>query len=227
MAASRRRRSRAIIGEPRRAYKTAVFVATPIVLRERTGWRGSVETDTLARVLSSGAPVASMTRHLLLACTTALAACATAAPPTPAHEAPRNAARPAPDRAPAHAGPTPTPARLAETLSPRASCEEARAAYVERWTAEAGFGAPDLGRGQLGATLAHGRFLGRCGVPRSYEVAICAAVQDGEAVGVTVRTQPRAPLVEICLDRQVRRLAFPSHPRLDVVRTVFRADAAR
>lgn len=69
--------------------------------------------------------------------------------------------------------------------------------------------------------LNNGSYLGACGVPAHARVDVCAAVQNGRAVGVTVRLTPRAPGVERCVAGRVRRLSFPSHPRLDVARTRF------
>jgi eukaryotic-like serine/threonine-protein kinase len=52
-------------------------------------------------------------------------------------------------------------------------------------------------------------------------VSICAAVQNGRAVGITVVTSPRNPGIESCVAGGVRNLRFPSHPKLDVTRTKF------
>jgi len=58
-------------------------------------------------------------------------------------------------------------------------------------------------------------------VPDSMKLNICAAVQNGRAVGVTVVTTPRNGRIASCVAAGVRRLSFPSHPKLDVTRTVF------
>jgi hypothetical protein len=50
---------------------------------------------------------------------------------------------------------------------------------------------------------------------------ICAAVQNGRAVGVSITARPRNPGVERCVAAAVRGLSFPSHPKLDVTRTTF------
>jgi hypothetical protein len=100
------------------------------------------------------------------------------------------------------------------------SCEAAQAAYVE----EIKMGqkvAPDITRAQYGAVLNSGSYLNGCGVPSSMGVSVCAAVQNGRAVGVTVTTKPRNPGVAACISRKVRGLSFPSHPKLDVTRTSF------
>ncbi|MEQ9321626.1 MAG: hypothetical protein RIF41_20840 [Polyangiaceae bacterium] len=107
-------------------------------------------------------------------------------------------------------------------LSEHASCKQARSAYVETWEIERGEGAADLTRGQFGMVLGRNTYFDHCGVPARYEVSICAAVQNGQVLGATVATKPRAPRLERCIDRGVRDLVFPAHPRMDVTETVFR-----
>jgi hypothetical protein len=52
-------------------------------------------------------------------------------------------------------------------------------------------------------------------------INICAAVQNGRAVGVTVTTRPPDRRVQSCIAAGVRGLSFPAHPKLDVTRTSF------
>lgn len=101
------------------------------------------------------------------------------------------------------------------------SCEGAQAKYVEDYSKDA---PPDLTAGSYGAVLNRGSYLNACGVPPSTEVNICAAVQNGRAVGVTVTTKPSNPGINSCVAGAVRGLSFPSHPRLDVSRTTFAAN---
>jgi hypothetical protein len=82
---------------------------------------------------------------------------------------------------------------------------------------------PDLTAGQFGAVLNRGTYLNSCGVPPSMSVSICAAVQNGRAVGVTVRTDPPNGGIAGCIRGQVSSMSFPSNPRLDVSNTVFQA----
>jgi eukaryotic-like serine/threonine-protein kinase len=100
------------------------------------------------------------------------------------------------------------------------SCEAAQNAYVEEMKIGQR-GQADLTAGQYGAILNSGQYLGACGVPSSMGVNICAAVQNGHAVGVTVTTTPRNPGIAGCIAGAVRRINFPSHPKLDVTRTNF------
>lgn len=98
------------------------------------------------------------------------------------------------------------------------SCEAAIASYVE----DANRKAPkDLGAADFGRVLNNGDYLDRCGVPTTTAVDICVAVQNGHAVGVTVNTSPANSKLDRCLSRVIRGVSFPSHPRMDVVRTRF------
>ena len=104
------------------------------------------------------------------------------------------------------------------------SCEAAQAKYVEQYNLEHGGKVPpDLTVGHYAKVLNRGSYLIGCGVPDSMSVNICAAVQNGRAVGVSVSTSPRNPGVASCIASRVRGLSFPSHPRLDVARTTFAA----
>ncbi|HVY44347.1 MAG TPA: hypothetical protein VHB21_00650 [Minicystis sp.] len=103
------------------------------------------------------------------------------------------------------------------------SCEAAQARYVEEYKM-GNNGPPDLTAGAYGAVLNRGSYLNACGVPPSMTVNVCAAVQNGRAVGVTVSTSPHNGGIASCVAAQVRALSFPSHPRLDVARTTFAAN---
>ena len=99
-------------------------------------------------------------------------------------------------------------------------CQAARARYTEEL--KMGDNGPaDITAGQYGAVLNKGSYLNSCGVPPSTAVTVCAAVQNGRAVGVTVTTDPPNPGVSSCVAAQVRGLPFPSNPRLDVTTTTF------
>lgn len=106
-------------------------------------------------------------------------------------------------------------------LSGGMSCEAAQAAYVEEMNIGGPRGQADLTANQYGSILNSGSYFSHCGVPDSVGINICAAVQNGRAVGVTVVTKPRNPRMESCIAAGVRGLKFPSHPKLDVTRTTF------
>ncbi len=101
------------------------------------------------------------------------------------------------------------------------SCEAAQAAYVEEMNVGGPRGQADLTAGQYGSILNRGSYFGHCGVPESMHLNICAAVQNGRAVGVSVSASPRDRRVESCVAASVRGISFPSHPKLDVTRTQF------
>ena len=77
---------------------------------------------------------------------------------------------------------------LAKAVAAGQSCEGAIASYKgdEVNLAEGRKGPADLTAGAYGSILNTGTYLNACGVPSSMGVSICAAVQSGRAVGVTV-----------------------------------------
>lgn len=102
------------------------------------------------------------------------------------------------------------------------SCEAAMDSYNEDKSMD-GEGQADITAGQYGRVLNSGAYFSHCGVPMSMSVSICAAVQNGRAVGVTVSTQPSDAKRASCVASAVRGINFPSHPKLDVTRTRFDA----
>jgi hypothetical protein len=102
------------------------------------------------------------------------------------------------------------------------SCEAAIAKYTEDYSQQGV--PPDLSAGAYAGVLNKGSYLNSCGVPSNMAVSICAAVQNGRAVGVTVVTTPSNPGISSCVRAQVMGLGFPSHPRMDVARTTFAAN---
>lgn len=100
------------------------------------------------------------------------------------------------------------------------SCEAAQAAYVEE-IKMGGSGQADITGAQYGAVLNSGSYLNGCGLASNAGVDVCVAVQNGRAVGVTVRVSPSNPGVSSCIAGHIRGMSFPSHPKLDVTRTHF------
>jgi hypothetical protein len=101
------------------------------------------------------------------------------------------------------------------------SCEQARAKYVEEISVGGPRGQADLTAGQFGAILNNGGYISSCGTPGSMHVNVCAAVQNGRAVGVTVTTEPSNSGIAGCIAGAIRRMNFPSNPKLDVATTRF------
>jgi eukaryotic-like serine/threonine-protein kinase len=100
------------------------------------------------------------------------------------------------------------------------TCAEARAQYVEEIDMQGG-GGPDLTASDLGSVLNNGAYMLPCEVPETSQVQICAAVKSGIAIGVTVALTPSNPELERCVAQQVRGLAFPAHPKMDVAMVRF------
>jgi hypothetical protein len=101
------------------------------------------------------------------------------------------------------------------------SCESAAAAASETIDLSAARGAPDLTRNAFAAVLENGAYLAHCAIPERAALEICAAVQGGRVVGVSVVTEPRNPAISACVRRAVAALHFPQSSRLDVTRTRF------
>jgi hypothetical protein len=101
------------------------------------------------------------------------------------------------------------------------SCEQARARYIEEINIGGPKGQADLTANQLGAVLNNGSYIVACGTPASMHVSVCAAIQNGRAVGVTVTTEPRNPGIASCIAGRVRGMSFPSNPKLDITTTRF------
>jgi hypothetical protein len=100
------------------------------------------------------------------------------------------------------------------------TCEQAQAQNVEEMNLQGG-GQRDLTAAEFGEVLNNGTYLVACDVPPTSHVQICAAVQNGVAVGVTVSLDPPNPEIEICVSKQVRALVFASHPKMDITRVRF------
>jgi hypothetical protein len=117
-------------------------------------------------------------------------------------------------------GPTPPPSSN-KGSSDGTTCEQARESYVEEVNVGARGGQSDLTEGDFAVILNRGTYLEPCALPSGNKLRICAAVQNGQAVGVTVAAEPPLPEVEICVAKEVRKLAFPSHVKMDVVSVQF------
>lgn len=129
---------------------------------------------------------------------------------------------PAPDDAPPV-----TAHRVPRATSNLPSCESAAAASNNEWDLTAARGAPDLTRDAYAALLENGTYFSHCAVPAGTALDICAAVQKGRALGITVAAHPANPHVSACVKAAVESVSFPSHPRLDVTRTHFDAVSGR
>lgn len=101
------------------------------------------------------------------------------------------------------------------------SCESAAAAAEQTVDFRSARRAPDLTRDAFAAVLENGAYLSHCAIPERMALEVCAAVQDGRVVGVSVTTTPRDPAIGACVRRAVAALRFPRSSQLDVTRTRF------
>jgi hypothetical protein len=74
---------------------------------------------------------------------------------------------------------------------------------------------PDLTDSQLKRPLDNASFIDGCGLPASAHATVKVAIKNGHAIGVTVTTNPPSPGAASCIDAHVRRLEWPSNPKLD------------
>jgi eukaryotic-like serine/threonine-protein kinase len=132
-----------------------------------------------------------------------------------------NAPRPVVASEPRHAAPNLSgAAATAGGSSDGTTCEQARDLYTEEINLQGGT-APDLKAEDFAAVLNNGSYMNPCDVPSTSKVRICAAVQNGRAVGVTVLLDPPSTDIEICVAGQVRKLPFPPNAKMDVVNVSF------
>jgi hypothetical protein len=103
------------------------------------------------------------------------------------------------------------------------SCEAAIARNREELTIGAARGPADITRDAYASILENGRYLSSCSLPARTVFEICAAVQNGRAVGITVASNPANAKLNACVRRAVSRLKLPNTSRLDVTRTRFDA----
>jgi|SRR6185369_2809827 len=98
------------------------------------------------------------------------------------------------------------------------SCEQAVLDYIHHFS-----GAPpsDVSAGSSAAILNRGSYFTHCAVPNSIGIDICAAILEGRAIGVTVRTSPVSPANAECVADSILHLTFPSSSHMDLTRTKF------
>jgi hypothetical protein len=105
------------------------------------------------------------------------------------------------------------------TLPDGTSCEQARSRYIEELDEHGQNDQSDLTVNQVGPVLTNGSYVTACGAPLSMHVNVCAAVQNGRARGVTVTTEPPDGAISNCIADAVRKMVFPSSPKMDIATT--------
>lgn len=103
------------------------------------------------------------------------------------------------------------------------SCEQAREEYVANHNPEAFNDAPGPGvtASLYGRVLSQGRYLNACNVKANWGVTVCAAIQNGAAAGVSVRTTPASIETADCIAKEIREIVFPPSPTMDIIETTF------
>ena len=139
--------------------------------------------------------------------------CGGSSPAAP-KRAPEPTVVPSPERRPMQ------PIAAGKGSSDGKTCEQARDAYTDEVSMSAR-GQNDLSADDFAAVLNSGTYLEPCALPSNSKLRICAAVQNGQAVGVTVAAEPTAPDIEVCIAKEVRKLTFPAHAKMDVVNVQF------
>jgi hypothetical protein len=78
-------------------------------------------------------------------------------------------------------------------------------------------GRTDLNKTELGRPISSSNAAVTCGLPDSAHADICVLVRGGKPLGVTVNVTPANNRVAACIDRRMRRLAFPTSDKPDTV----------
>jgi hypothetical protein len=109
---------------------------------------------------------------------------------------------------------------VAVGVSTGKSCE--RAQDENPMTMKMGSSAPngtgrDLTKDELGRPISSSNAAAACGLSDASHAKICVLVRRGKPLGVTVNVTPTSNRVAACIDRRMRRLAFPVSDKPDTV----------
>jgi len=102
-------------------------------------------------------------------------------------------------------------------LSTGKSCEKAQDENPQQVSMGKTNNRPDLTNAQLGAPINNANAAAACGLPDASHAKICVLVRNGKPLGVTVNVDPRNNKLAACIDRRMRRLAFPVDDRPNTV----------
>lgn len=102
-------------------------------------------------------------------------------------------------------------------LSTGKSCEKAQDENPQQVSMGKSDSRPDLTNAQLGAPINNANAAAACGLPDAAHAAICVLVRNGKPLGVTVNVDPKNNKIAACIDRRMRRLAFPVDNRPNTV----------
>jgi hypothetical protein len=102
-------------------------------------------------------------------------------------------------------------------LSTGKSCEKAQDENPQQVSMGKSDNRPDLTNDQLGAPINNANAASACGLPDSTHAQICVLVRGGKPLGVTVNVDPKNNKIAACIDRRMRRLAWPADDRPNTV----------
>jgi hypothetical protein len=102
-------------------------------------------------------------------------------------------------------------------LSTGKSCEKAQDENPQQVSMGKTNNRPDLTNAQLGAPINNANAASACGLPDATHAKICVLVRNGKPLGVTVNVDPKNNKIAACIDRRMRRLAFPVDDRPNTV----------
>jgi hypothetical protein len=106
---------------------------------------------------------------------------------------------------------------VAVGVSTGKSCERAQDENPMTMKMGASAGGRDLTKDELGRPISSSNAAAACGLSDASHAKICVLVRRGKPLGVTVNVTPPSNRVAVCIDRRMRRLAFPVSDKPDTV----------
>jgi hypothetical protein len=106
---------------------------------------------------------------------------------------------------------------VAVGVSTGKSCQRAQDENPTTIKMGAAAGGRDLNKDELGRPISSSNAAVACGLSEASHAKICVLVRRGKPLGVTVDVTPASNRVAACIDRRMRRLAFPVSDRPDTV----------
>jgi hypothetical protein len=106
---------------------------------------------------------------------------------------------------------------VAVGVSTGKSCEKAQDENPDAVTMGKKGSGRELSKDELGRPISNNNAAAACGLGDSSHAKICVLVRQGKPLGVTVNVDPNNNRVAACIDRRMRRLAFPAEERPNTV----------
>lgn len=99
-------------------------------------------------------------------------------------------------------------------------CEDGRTTWLDEHE-PTGEEPPEDLAATIKEQLNRGTYLNECNIEASVSVELCAAIAEGQAVGVTVRLDPGSVQQADCVAEKLRGMEYPEQPDLVMARTRF------